>query len=102
MKAIDLSLMRIAEKLDELNGCLIIVADHGNAEELLDEKGAKKTAHTINKVPCIFYDNTKNRNHYKLSEMAEPGLKNLASTIAILLGQDDYPESWSEPLITVI
>ncbi|MBQ3352992.1 phosphoglycerate mutase (2,3-diphosphoglycerate-independent) [Candidatus Saccharibacteria bacterium] len=102
MEAIDLSLARIARKVDELGGVLVIVADHGNAEELLDANGEKKTAHTTNPVPCIFYDNTKNRSSYQLSGVNKPGLKNLAATLAVLLGQNDYPKSWDEPLISVV
>ena len=99
MEAIDLSLTRIYEKVQELGGCLIIVADHGNAEELFDGTGAPKTAHTTNKVPCIFCDDTINRARYQLSPLTEPGLANLASTIAILLGQENYPVSWAAPLL---
>ncbi len=101
MEAIDLQLSRIAKEVDKLGGMMIVVADHGNAEELLDESGNKKTAHTTNKVPCVFYDNTKNREKYVLNTIAEPGLKNLAATLAILLGQDDLPESWAPSLIVV-
>ncbi len=99
MEAIDLALKRLAEKVDELGGCLVIVADHGNAEELLDADGKPKTSHTTNKVPFIIYDNTENRNKYEISDVNKPGLANLAATIAELLGRDDYPKSWNEPLI---
>ena len=102
MEAIDISLARIAKKADELGGCLIVVADHGNAEELLDENGQKKTAHTTNKVPCIIYDNTPNKDKYRVSDIKNPGLANLASTIATLLGQGDCPEGWEQPLIFVL
>lgn len=101
MEAIDLSLRRLAEKVDELDGCLIVVADHGNAEELLDGTGQPKTSHTTNQVPCIIYDNTINRTRYTLNNISNPGLANLAATIALLLGQNNYPESWSAPLIKV-
>ncbi len=100
MESIDLCLERIAKKVDELKGALIIVSDHGNAEELLDRNGAPKTAHTTNKVPCIIYDSTKNRSLYKATPIREPGLANLAATIAVLLGQNDYPETWAKSLIT--
>ena len=100
MEAIDLSLSRIATRVDELGGVLIVVADHGNAEELLDASGAPKTSHTVNQVPCIIYDNTENRSKYVLAGVDKPGLANLAATIATLLGFHDYPEKWSEPLIT--
>ncbi len=99
MEAIDLSLARIAEEVDKLGGMMIIVADHGNAEELLDSNGAPKTSHTLNLVPCIFYDNTENRDKYELVKMKEPGLSNLAATIAMLLGFDYYPEAWERSLI---
>ena len=89
-------------KVSELGGCLIVVADHGNAEELIDEYGNKKTSHTTNRVPCIICDDTVNRLRYELADIQNPGLSNLAATIAILLGQNDYPEGWSEPLIRLI
>ncbi len=100
MEAIDLSLARIAAAVDKLGGILVVVADHGNAEELLDEKGEKKTAHSTNKVPCILYDNTPNRDKYQFSGVSNPGLKNIAATMAVLLGQNDYPNIWGESLIS--
>lgn len=101
IEAIDLSLSRIAKKVDELGGCLIIVADHGNAEELIDENGLPKTAHSMNLVPFIIYDNTENRAKYTLNKVENPGLSNVAATIAVLLGQDDYPDVWQKPLIMI-
>ncbi len=101
MEAIDLSLARIYKKVKELNGCLVIVADHGNAEELLDGEGRPKTAHTTNRVPCIICDDTVNRVRYQLAPVNNPGLSNVTSTIAMLLGFNDYPKSWSESLIEI-
>ena len=102
MEAIDLSLKRIADEVDKLGGVMIVVADHGNAEELIDEDGNKKTAHTTNQVPCIIYDNTDNRGKYELSGVVNPGLANLASTVAVLLGYNEHPSSWGKPLIKVL
>ena len=102
MEAIDLSLDRLMEKVKELGGILIIAADHGNAEELFDQNNEPKTSHTTNLVPCIFCDETINRSRYRLSAIPNPSLANLASTIALLLGQEDYPDSWGKPLITVL
>ena len=100
MEAIDLSLKRIYAKVKELGGVMIVLSDHGNAEELLDENGQPKTSHTTNKVPCIICDDTENRQRYRLANLHEPGLANVAATVAMLLGRDDYPEQWSLPLIT--
>lgn len=99
LEAIDIQLARIAKAVDRLGGILIITADHGNAEEILDSKGRPKTAHSTNPVPCIFYDNTLNRTRYHLTDQKHPGLANLASTLALLLGLNNYPDSWLPPLI---
>lgn len=100
LEAIDLQLARLAKKVDELGGMMIITADHGNAEELLDKDGVPKTSHTNNPVPCIFYDNTRNARHYEAAkDVSDPGLTNLAATIALLLGLPNYPASWRKPLI---
>ena len=64
---------------------------------LLDETGQPKTAHTTNPVPCIFVDNTANAARYELAD-GDFGLANLASTIAILLGQTP-DEHWLPGII---
>ncbi len=101
LEAIDLQLARLAKKVDKLGGMLLITADHGNAEELLDTKGNPKTAHTTNPVPCIFYDNTPNAKLYRSAGLKHPGLANIAATVAVLLGLPDYPALWQKPLIRV-
>jgi 2,3-bisphosphoglycerate-independent phosphoglycerate mutase len=35
---------------------MLVLADHGNAEKLLDEEGRPFSAHTNNPVPCIVTD----------------------------------------------
>ncbi|MBQ6375389.1 2,3-bisphosphoglycerate-independent phosphoglycerate mutase [Candidatus Saccharibacteria bacterium] len=102
LEAIDLSLARIAAEVDKLGGALIVVADHGNAEELLDEQGEKKTSHTTNKVPFIIYDNTDNRGKYTVASVVRPGLSNVAATVTTLFGLDDYPNEWGKSLIRVL
>ena len=98
MEAIDLALKRIAEKVDELGGALVVVADHGNAEELLDKNGAPKTSHTTNRVPCIIYDNASN-GAYRLARVENAGLANLAATITDLVGVENRPANWEQSLI---
>lgn len=99
IEAIDLQLHRIAKEVDRLGGILIITADHGNAEALLDQNHHPLTAHTTNLVPCIFYDNTKNAKLYHPAKISQPGLSHLASTIAFLLGQSNPPSSWQPSLL---
>lgn len=99
MEAIDIQLARLAEKVNELGGMMIITADHGNAEELMDKTGVPKTSHTTNPVPCIFYDNTRNASKYQKADLKSPGLANLAATISMLLGLPDYPAMWEDAII---
>ena len=61
----------------------------------------KKTSHTTNKVPMIIYDNSVNKDKYTLADVANPGLVNIAATMAVLLGQNDYPDAWAPALIKV-
>lgn len=99
MEAIDIQMKRIAEEVDKRGGVLIITADHGNAEELIDLKtGEPKSAHTTNKVPCIFYTNTL---HVEPSGVENPGLANLAATVATLLRLSDVPEKWQPSLVKI-
>ena len=78
---------------------MIITADHGNAEELIDKHGIPRTSHTTNLVPCIFYDNTKNAKLYHKVKLDDPNLTNIAATVSTLLGLNDYPATWRKPLI---
>ena len=78
---------------------MIITADHGNAEQLISPDGRPQTSHSTNPVPCIFYDNIENRTKYQLTNISNPGLANIAATVATLL--DETPLAiWQKPLIS--
>ncbi|TCL65309.1 phosphoglycerate mutase [Hydrogenispora ethanolica] len=108
VETVDLCLGRILLVLDELGGMAIITADHGNADEMfeLDKKGKPltdksgrikaKTSHTLNPVPCIFYDN-QHRGAYEIVP-GKYGLANLAATTANLLGYE-APEMWEQGIL---
>ena len=53
VETVDECIGRVVDEILEHNGVAIITADHGNAEEMLDENGNPKTAHTTNPVPFI-------------------------------------------------
>jgi phosphoglycerate mutase (EC 5.4.2.1) len=53
VETVDECVGKIVAKLEEKGGAFIITADHGNAEQMLTDKGEPMTAHSINKVPCI-------------------------------------------------
>ena len=49
----DICLTKIYAKVKELDGILIIIADHGNCDMMWDESHKPVTSHTVNPVPCI-------------------------------------------------
>lgn len=53
IETIDHCLSEIIPLVLKQNGTVIITADHGNAEQMLDDKGEPLTAHTTNLVPFI-------------------------------------------------
>jgi 2,3-bisphosphoglycerate-independent phosphoglycerate mutase len=54
VEAVDECVGKAVEALKEVNGQMFICADHGNAEQLIDEEtGEPFTAHTTNPVPFI-------------------------------------------------
>lgn len=55
-KAVDACVERIVETVLATGGRLVLIADHGNAEEMIDADGGKMTAHTLNDVPIILVD----------------------------------------------
>ncbi len=114
MEAPDLQLGRILAVVDKLGGVALITADHGNADEMfeMDKKSGQpkvgkdgkmkaKTSHTLNKVPCIIYDNTDAKNHYTVkADEGNFGLSNVAATMVNLLGYE-APEKWDESVIEI-
>ena len=112
MEALDLQLGRILPVLDALGGVAIITADHGNADEMYetDKKGMPKvgkdgsykakTSHTLNPVPCIFYDNTDAKNHYSIKADGAFGLSNVAATTVNLMGYK-APDMWDESIVEI-
>ncbi|MGD9886966.1 MAG: 2,3-bisphosphoglycerate-independent phosphoglycerate mutase [Bacilli bacterium] len=53
VETVDECVGKIYHKIMELDGTLMIIADHGNAEKVFDEFGKPFSAHTTNPVPCI-------------------------------------------------
>ena len=98
VESVDLGLARVLKVADELGYTVLITADHGNADEML-EKNKKgeiqvRTAHSLNKVPFIIYDNDKD---YVIKD-GEYGLANVAPTVATLLGLK-APDCWEASMI---
>ena len=69
----------IVEVAQEHDYTLIIIADHGNAETMINPDGSPNTAHTTNPVPVILVDKT-------LDHINSGILADIAPTILQLLG----------------
>lgn len=53
VETVDECLGRVVEAVHESGGACLITADHGNADEMLEEDGSPDTAHSLNPVPFI-------------------------------------------------
>ncbi len=101
VEAVDESLGKLLQLIDELDGVAIITADHGNADEMFNIKNGKKeikTAHTLNPVPFVIYDPNYS-GEYRIADLEKRGLTNIAGTILNLLGYknvEDYDQSLIE------
>ncbi|PKO94427.1 MAG: 2,3-bisphosphoglycerate-independent phosphoglycerate mutase [Betaproteobacteria bacterium HGW-Betaproteobacteria-10] len=110
VEAVDLQLARILPVIDAMGGVALITADHGNADEMyeIDKKTKQpalhpdgsfkaKTAHTLNPVPLILYDNVTG-GKLALRQTETAGLANIAATVANLIGLEKHAK-WNESLL---
>lgn len=93
-EAVDQGLGRVLEALHKAGGVMIITADHGNCETMVDPvTGAPHTAHTTNPVPVILVGGP-------LGATLRPGrLADLAPTLLELMDLPKPPEMTGESLI---
>ena len=111
MGAVDICVKRIREAVEKAGGILVISADHGNADDMLehDKKGnlvvdgdgqaARKTSHSLNKVPCIIFD-ADYQNDYELTLNENLGISSLGATCIELLGFK-APEGYDKSIINL-
>jgi len=82
VEVVDACLAQVVEATHDAGGVCLVTADHGNAEQMLEEDGVSPhTAHTTNPVPLVLTDGTR-----RLGDGG--GLSDLAPTILHLLGLD--------------
>jgi 2,3-bisphosphoglycerate-independent phosphoglycerate mutase len=79
VEAADAALGRILEAVEREGGVALVTADHGNAEQMLDDDGTPHTAHTSNPVPLVLTDND-------VSLRGDGELSDLVPTTISLLG----------------
>lgn len=94
VKTLDGCLEKIITKMLDRDGEVLIIADHGNCEEMLDGDGNPHTAHTTNPVPVIFISNDKSIKSIRPGRLAD-----VAPTILKRLNIKPPEEMTGEPLI---
>ncbi len=109
VEAVDLQVARLLESVKKNNGILIIIADHGNADEMYEwdkktgdlklenGKPKSKTCHTLNPVPCYIFDPNFN-NDYTLTSKTELGISSIAATCLNFLGYN-APDFYDASLV---
>lgn len=78
----DLAIGKVKEACEKHGYVLLITADHGNAEKMIDEKGGPVTSHTTYRVPFIMHNTDKS--FKKISHNA--ALCDVAPTVLSLIG----------------
>ncbi|MBI3583367.1 MAG: 2,3-bisphosphoglycerate-independent phosphoglycerate mutase [Nitrospinae bacterium] len=77
VEVIDESVGKIVKAVQDKGGDTLITADHGNIEDMIDEKGEPITAHTTNPVPfyCVTDKKVNLRDGGRLADIAPTILK---------------------------
>ena len=83
-EAADTGLGMLLEAMRARGGATVVIADHGNAEEMLTPAGEPHTAHTTNPVPCVLVSDAPAWAGAKLR--AGGALCDVAPTVLELLG----------------
>ncbi len=109
VEAVDLCLARIVKAIDRVDGTLVVLADHGNADDMVERKkdgtpklgddGAprRRTSHSLNPVPFVIH--RPGRDPLALrDDLADAGLANVAATVLELLGFEP-PDGYAPSLL---
>jgi len=91
VEAVDAELGRLYDKAKEKGYAVVQTSDHGNCEQMFDEKGAQLTNHTTFEVYCFVSD-------ARVKEVRRGGLSHIAPTVLKLMGLP-IPQEMDEPLV---
>ena len=94
IETIDTCLGRVVKAMQEIDGDVLITADHGNAEMMRDESTSQAhTAHTLNLVPLLYIGERR-------AALAKTGaLEDVTPTLLKIMGLQQPPEMTGKPLI---
>jgi len=93
-EAVDAGLGAALTALDAAGGAMLVCADHGNCETMIDpDTGGPHTAHTLNPVPVVLVGGPAG------AGLRDGRLADVAPTILALLGLDQPSEMTGQSLI---
>ncbi|SFJ65769.1 2,3-bisphosphoglycerate-independent phosphoglycerate mutase [Jannaschia pohangensis] len=93
-EAVDAGLGRVLAALEGRDAAMIVCADHGNCETMVDPvTGKAHTAHTLNPVPVILYGGPDG------ASLRDGKLGDIAPTLLALMGLDTPPEMTGKTLL---
>jgi 2,3-bisphosphoglycerate-independent phosphoglycerate mutase len=92
-ETVDACLKETVEVARECGYSVVIIADHGNADLMVNADGTPNTAHTTNLVPCIVLDN-------EVKQLNNGRLSDVAPTVLALMGIAQPNEMGGIKLIT--
>lgn len=92
-ETVDQCAQKVTEAALKNGYSIIIIADHGNADMMINDDGTPNTAHTTNLVPCILVDD-----EYK-GKLKNGKLGDLAPTILTLMGIPIPPQMTGNVLL---
>ena len=93
VETVDACLKRVYNAVSKVDGILIVIGDHGNAEQKQDSHGDPATKHTINPVPFILF-----KKDVRLRQ-DEGALRDVAPTILQLMSLEQPVEMTGKSLI---
>jgi 2,3-bisphosphoglycerate-independent phosphoglycerate mutase len=97
-EAVDACLGRLMDAVRKAGGIMLVTADHGNAEQMFDDKTHQKhTQHTLNRVPALLFNAPAN-----LRSLTDGKLADVAPTILALIGVPQPAEMTGHSLLSEV
>jgi 2,3-bisphosphoglycerate-independent phosphoglycerate mutase len=106
----DRAVARVLDAVREVHGTLVLTADHGNCEVLVergkdgapligsDGRTVPKKSHTLSPVPFVVVDAL--GRDIQPTPIEQPGLANIGASLLAMLGVA-VPEAYAAPVVTI-
>ncbi|MEI7942764.1 MAG: alkaline phosphatase family protein, partial [Candidatus Riflemargulisbacteria bacterium] len=93
VETVDLCIGKVVSAIQKKNGLVIVTADHGNADHMIEQDGSVMTAHSMNKVPMVVISNE------QMSLKKEGKLADIVPTLLDILKIEKPIEMTGESLL---